>query len=502
MPPLWLTLAGSLAAALLLTPLARCAARRWNVVDVPDGLRKLQRRPVPYWGGVAVYVSLLIGIALSLILGHAAASPLLGFSGMIAAAAGIVCLAGAIDDSFNLRPRTKLLLQILGTVPIVAGGFYVEHIGLFGLRVDLGLWGIPLTVLWLVGCINALNLLDGMDGLAAVVGISSASMIALIAGSGHEPHAALVAVALAGALLGFLVYNLPPASIYLGDSGSMVIGLVVGVLAIHGSLKTSATLSITVPALIMTIPMLDTALAIVRRRLSGRSIGAGDRGHIHHRLLERGLTNWQALCIIGSLCLATGAIAAAVTIFRVEAVAWVLAISLVVLLVRLQVFGHHELALVKVATANLLSQLVHRLVEPRGRSAGFDASRLDGLSFSEAWQQWSEHLAALEVTHVELVARRDGSESIYRQGAPSVPIDRPEAVWNYGLTFPVPRSSDYCAVSVAGPVAASGSPLLLLQLAREVRAFGQYWADHLEEIPSTEKPQRIERETVALRKAA
>jgi len=150
---------------------------------------------------------------------------------------------------------------------------------------------------------------------------------------------------LAGALVGFLAYNLPPASIFLGDSGSMVIGLMVGLISIQGALKTSATLSITIPAVVMSVPMLDTVFAIVRRKLAGVPFDVGDRGHIHHKLLERGLTDWQALCIIGALCLTTGAAATAATIYSFESLGWLTAVTLVVALVWTKAFGHHEVTL-------------------------------------------------------------------------------------------------------------------------------------------------------------
>ena len=211
-----------------------------------------------------------------------------------------------------------------------------------------------MTVLWLLGCINALNLIDGMDGLASLIGLSAAAMLGIIAASEGHAHVAAMAFVLAASLAGFLAYNLPPASIFLGDSGSMVIGLTVGLLGIQGTLKTSATLAITAPAVVMTLPMFDIVAAIVRRRLTGRRLDAPDRLHIHHRLLDRGWTPWQVLCLLGALCLTTGAAATAATIFRRDALAWIAAVTLVVLMIRLRLFGHHEFALAKEAVVRTL----------------------------------------------------------------------------------------------------------------------------------------------------
>ena len=220
---------------------------------------------------------------------------------------------------------------------------------------------MPLTVLWLLGCINAMNLLDGMDGLASMVGLFTAVTMAVIATHQGNQYVAVIAIALAGALAGFLVHNRPPASIFLGDSGSMVIGLVVGILGVCSTLKTSATLAITAPLVVMTFPMFDTFLAVVRRKLTGRRFDAADRQHIHHRLLDRGMKPWLVLAVIGTLCLATGIAAIVGSIVRSDALAWVTAAMLIILVIRLRLFGHHELALVRGVLARGLAALANRL---------------------------------------------------------------------------------------------------------------------------------------------
>ena len=276
---------------------------------------------MPLWGGVAVYLSLLLRLAL-LNFGPRGSAELYDLSMVVTLAAGMVCLAGGIDDTWEPSARTKLLLQLVAVLPAVVAGYMVERVVWFGYSIELGWLGIPLTVLWLLGCINALNLLDGMDGLASAVGLTIATTLAIIATVEGHPHVAAIAVVLAGVLAGFLLFNLPPARIYMGDSGSMVIGLVVGLLSIQASLKTSTTLSVTSPAIVMAVPMLDTLLAIIRRKLSGMRFDMAVRGHIHHRLLDRGLNPWQVLCVIVWLCLVTGAAATAATLLHNDTVAW------------------------------------------------------------------------------------------------------------------------------------------------------------------------------------
>lgn len=335
-------------ASLILTAGVRALARRYDIVDRPDGKRKIHTRPTPLWGGVAVYAATVLGL-LVVRLTSIGDTPFTELSNAWMIAAGFVCFVGGIDDRYNLPSRIKLALQIFSVLPIIALGYYVNRIVAFGYPIELGWLGIPLTILWLVGCINALNLIDGMDGLASIIGLSTAALLGVIAANQGHHHVAAMAIVLAASLAGFLIYNLPPASIFLGDSGSMVIGLSIGLLGIQGNLKTSATLAVTAPAVIMTLPMFDIVAAIIRRKLTGHRFDMPDRLHIHHRLLDRGWTPWQVLCLLGAICLTTGAAATAATIFRRDALAWIAAMSLIVLMIRLRLFGHEEFALAKQA---------------------------------------------------------------------------------------------------------------------------------------------------------
>ncbi len=361
-----MTTAVTAVAAMVLTALVRAAAWRWRVVDRPDGKRKFHHGRVPLWGGVAVYLALVLGLLAAMSLPSLAGPALRSLAAALIPAGGLACFFGALDDLWHFASRTKLALQFLAVLPVVAAGFWIDRIVAFGYPITLGWLGVPLTILWLLGCINALNLIDGMDGLASIVGLSAAAMMSIIAVSMGNNHVAVIALVLAGALAGFLVYNFPPASIFLGDSGSTMIGLVLGILGIQGAMKTSTTLAITAPAVIMTLPMFDVVMAVVRRKLTGRSYAAADHQHIHHRLLDRGLRPWQVLCILGAVCLTTGAAATAATVFRWDALAWITAVSLVVLMIRLRLFGHYEFSLVKEAINRRLRGLVARwLAQPR-----------------------------------------------------------------------------------------------------------------------------------------
>jgi UDP-GlcNAc:undecaprenyl-phosphate/decaprenyl-phosphate GlcNAc-1-phosphate transferase len=232
--------------------------------------------------------------------------------------------------------------------------------------------------------------------------------------TGH-PHVAAMALCLAGALIGFLAYNLPPASIFLGDSGSMVIGLMVGLISIQGALKTSATLSITIPAVVMCVPMLDTVFAIIRRRLAGVPFDVGDRGHIHHKLLERGLTDWQALCFIGALCLTTGAAATAATIFRFDSLGWMTAISLTVALIWTRAFGHHEVTL---AYKRLLDWTRRGKSTTSSHQPEGAAPSSSFASWDETWQFLLDEVTTRGGQGCELLLANDAGQSRYSVRVP------------------------------------------------------------------------------------
>ena len=517
MNSLMLTSAVAFGASLLLTAVVRVVARRWDIVDRPDGKRKLHGRPVPRWGGMAVYGATVLGL-LAFRLGAGGAGEFTKLSSAWIIAAGFVCFVGSVDDRFNLPSRVKLTLQIVSVLPIVMLGYYVDRVVAFGYPIELGWFGIPLTILWLVGCINALNLIDGMDGLASIIGLSTAAMLGVIAANQGQHHVAAMAIALAASLTGFLIYNLPPASIFLGDSGSMVIGLSVGLLGIQGSLKTSATLAITAPAVVMTLPMFDIVAAIVRRKLTGRRFDAPDRLHIHHRLLDRGWTPWQVLCLLGALCLTTGAAATAATIFRLDALAWIAAMSLIVLMIRLRLFGHDEFALLKRAAVQSAKSYIDawgRFVYRLGLAeSGNSRSRLNAVvdralspeshvSTPELWNLLLRNLRAWRIRQVEFCSSLDNQPRRLRWIDPLAPGDE-RCHWSLSVSLPDGSGEIYrlSAAAVAPVTLQSELDALTLLLS----TFGTHFAAHAEQFfgPTVvvEEPTPVETYPDRQRKAA
>lgn len=288
----------------LLVPVVRFCFRLFGFVDKPDRERKLHSDAVALGGGLAIFFAVGFGFAIVLSLDRYLGHSLLGFLRLkwytLFGAAAILMLVGLYDDILNLRGRQKLLFQLLVVVAVVGSGTVVESIELFRLKIDLGVLSYPLTVLWLLAAINALNLIDGADGMASTAGAIISAGLAILCMLTGAPLGAVVAAALAGALLGFLIYNRPPASIYLGDAGSMVVGLLIGVISIWSSVKGSTLLSVA-PLAVLAIPLFDSLVAILRRVLTGRSIYATDRGHLHHRLLDR-FDHSTMLSVVAVLC--------------------------------------------------------------------------------------------------------------------------------------------------------------------------------------------------------
>ena len=331
----------SITFALVLTPAIRALAWRFGAVSWPDNGRNWHVQPTALWGGIAVHGALLLSLVAYYSTAPGAVNVLwlpigLGLSGTM------LCLLGCWDDLCGLSAHWKLLGQIVSILPTVLLGCCVERVVFFGYHVELGWLSIPATVGWLVLGTNALNLLDGMDGLASVTAIVISAAVAVIAAGQGYFEVMLFALALAGALAGFLVFNLPPARVYLGDAGSLLIGFVLSLLVLQVSLVGPMTANLAVAAVLLFVPLLDTGLAVVRRTLRGRCFMVADRGHIHHRLLDQGYNTWQVLGLIGGFCLTTGIIAWLMAVLGWELWGWAVLAGITVLAVNRQLLGHVE----------------------------------------------------------------------------------------------------------------------------------------------------------------
>jgi UDP-GlcNAc:undecaprenyl-phosphate GlcNAc-1-phosphate transferase len=297
----------SLALSLIFTPLVINLCVSWGVLDHPGG-RKVHTGPIPRAGGVAIILSYGLAFAL-LVTSRAKAGGLIWEARnsifQLIPAAALVFLAGLIDDVKGLKPATKLFAEVVAALAAYVAGVHLNMIGGHALSPWLSL---PATVIWLVVCTNALNLIDGVDGLACGVGLFATATAMLAAGVQHNINLAFAVIPLFGALLGFMGYNYNPAKIFLGDSGSLFVGFLLGCFGIIWSQRSPTLLAMTAPMMVFALPLLETVLAIVRRFLTNNPIFSADRNHIHHRLLDRGLTPPKvvlllyACCAVGSIC--------------------------------------------------------------------------------------------------------------------------------------------------------------------------------------------------------
>ena len=355
---IWLTLVSLLSAVLAglaIVPTVRYLARLVGMVDSPDAERKLHGKPVALGGGVAVLSSLLVAFGCTIIFDRSYGDFSLGYVdnrwyGLIVAAIAIL-VVGLIDDVWIIRGRQKLLLQILIISALVGSGTVFEKIGLIGFELHLGSLAFPVTVLWLLVCVNALNLIDGADGVATTAGCFISLGLAVLSSYYGTPLGSIFAFCLAGSLIGFLCFNKPPATIFLGDAGSMVIGLLVGVLSVWSSVKGS-TLLASAPIAILAVPLFDSAAAIARRWLTGRSIYATDRAHLHH-LLEKKYGHVGMLFIVSVLCTLTTGLAVASARFSMPWLAFLGMVLAGAFLVITRSFGHAECQLLMMKASHM-----------------------------------------------------------------------------------------------------------------------------------------------------
>lgn len=310
----------ALLATLLATPLAKRIALHLGAIDKPDE-RRINKVPIPRMGGIGIALGLVAAVA-----AQVAGTKLLGWPTvfvphmqlqgvdykLLTVAVVIVFLTGAIDDVRNLKPRQKLLGQILAACVAAASGLVIGNVAnpFTAELIPIGWLAYPITVVYLVAFTNVINLIDGLDGLAAGITAISCAAMFYLSYEAHQIDAAVLACILAGCCLGFLRYNFNPASIFMGDCGSNMLGFLLGVIALLGVNRVAAATTLIVPLVIAGVPIIDTFAAIVRRRRGHTAISQADTGHIQHRLIKQGFDQKQAaLMIYGwSILLAAGAI--------------------------------------------------------------------------------------------------------------------------------------------------------------------------------------------------
>lgn len=335
--------ASALVTALAVTPLASKIAWRAGAVDYPSA-RRINKRPIPRMGGIAVFA----GIVVSFLVQYLGTTQLdwptilqpsthlegIDYRYLVGGFTAIF-LTGLIDDKYHLKPLQKFIGQIIAAVIAVAGGLVIgEVVNPFAhTLIDLDWAAYPITVLYLVAYVNIFNLIDGLDGLASGIASIAGFTMFLLALLQQRPDAATLAIALVGAALGFLRYNFHPASIFLGDSGSLLIGYALGTVSLLSVTRIAGFTTIIVPLVIAGMPIIDTFSAIIRRRRAHVSMAQADRGHIHHRLMDEGFDQrqtvlviyaWTVMLCIGSIILTQVSAIARILIFLVLVAASIL----------------------------------------------------------------------------------------------------------------------------------------------------------------------------------
>ena len=287
-------------------------AKKKGFLDVPKDSRRVHKKPIPVGGGIAMVISVTILMLVFL--------PINKSLIMAIISSLVIALSGLYDDKYDLSPKLKFGFQILAAIILIIDGmkieFFTNPFDYEDALLILNMLSIPVTIFWVCGITNTINLIDGLDGLASGVSMICAISMFFITYQMGRYDVSLVCALVAGACLGFLPFNFNPAKIFMGDTGALYLGFMLSYISISGFLKQAAILMIFVPVVILGVPVFDTAFAMVRRKLSGKSIVEADKGHLHHRLLRMGLNQRQTVVILYSISAIFGVLANGISKFH------------------------------------------------------------------------------------------------------------------------------------------------------------------------------------------
>jgi len=342
-----LAFVGCLFLSIVFTWYVRNLANVKGWIDVPKSDRHMHIIPVPRLGGIAIYFSFMTVVILAMMIPRLlGVVPLLHVKAMVGllGPALIVFLLGLFDDFYPVSPYRKFAIQAVAAIWLYAGGYGIHNLGLIhGGRPLDWVYCLPLTILWVLLITNAFNLIDGLDGLAAGSGLFSMLVVFVMSLIVPNPLVTILTIALAGAILGFLRFNFHPATIFLGDSGSLFIGFMLATLALAGSQKAPTIVAVAIPVVSLGLPILDVALAVLRRFLAGKPLFVGDKHHIHHKLLKRGLSQRNAVLSLYAVTAGFGFLSL-VLLHQRNAIALVLAVTGIGIFLGVQQLRYQEFA--------------------------------------------------------------------------------------------------------------------------------------------------------------
>jgi UDP-GlcNAc:undecaprenyl-phosphate GlcNAc-1-phosphate transferase len=334
--------------SLFLTPLVRNLAWHYGLVDQPDQQRKIHSAPIPRIGGVAIFAAVIGAYGLLLVVRLSSGAIVwadLPLVLRLLPALAVVFGIGLIDDIVSTHPWVRLAAETVAAILAWMGGIHISAIN--GYSFSGAVVSFIVTVLWIVTCTNAINLIDGVDGLAAGVSLFASITMLVAALLNHNFPMALAVVPVAGSLLGFLRFNFTPASIFLGDCGSLTLGFLLGCFGAVWAEKSTTLLGLTAPLMVLAVPLLDVGLAVVRRLLRGQPIFAADDAHIHHKLLSLGLTPRNLLFVIYGICAVGSAASLLLMINHYENRDFVLVLACLAGWLGLQHLGYSEFGVAK-----------------------------------------------------------------------------------------------------------------------------------------------------------
>ncbi|MGB5037517.1 MAG: MraY family glycosyltransferase [Blastocatellia bacterium] len=434
----------SLAVAVIGTPLIRSLAVRRGLLDQARSSRKIHDRPIPRLGGVAIVIAFyapfvaLLGVesGVGSMFYDSPRSAIGIFAGGLA-----IALLGVYDDLKGTGASRKFAVQFAVAGLLYYLGFRVEQIANpFGPDIELGPFAIPFTMLWIVGVVNAMNLIDGLDGLAGVVALFAVLTTFIVAVNQPNPLMMLFTAALAGAILGFLFYNFNPATIFMGDTGSMFLGFILAAASIKTGQKSSTAVAILTPIIALGLPILDTLLAMARRAVRGRPLFSADKEHIHHRLMSLGMTHREAAFALYAVCLLLNVVALVLVFSNSIAAAALLAVLTIV-----GFFAMRRLGYIQFSSTHFLSDQRRRNRELR-TIVRDGSDRLRGATTDrEVWdviKQLAPDVGAVAVTLSRQTAPDSETWTTLRFEVADAPQPHEHPAFASSLHVPTSRSAE------------------------------------------------------------
>jgi UDP-GlcNAc:undecaprenyl-phosphate GlcNAc-1-phosphate transferase len=405
---------GSLLLVLFITPVVIWLAHRFHILDVP-GARHMHTSPISHVGGIAIFASMMaVSISMLWFWNQTVTTERImhGQLRILLLAACVIFMAGLIDDikKKGLRARTKFIAQIASALMVCMVGIRIKSIVITdSMTVDFGWFSWPLTLFWIVGITNAVNLSDGLDGLAGGVCAIACGVMAVFAGSTGNMAVVILMLAMLGSVTGFLFFNFNPAKIFMGDCGSMFLGFMIASSSVLCFSKSSALVGLTLPIAVLGIPIFDTLFSMLRRFLERRSIFSADRSHFHHKLIDLGLTQSQAVIAIYGVTLLNAGLGMFMIVTPKIYVLIVFFCILVLLLLIFHIVGSVRLEQIKTAVQKRY-KIIHREHEER---KSFEEAALyfrRAATFDQWWQAVSTAAGKMEFWTVDLpLVNRDGT---------------------------------------------------------------------------------------------